>query len=104
MLKLTLLKLPTRLHHLTERLGTRDKAGTEHKKVALLHFRTPLRVRVRATVKLSSAAFFHDESSIKGRGGGVQKCNSTKKVMPFQISRSEIIYFQVTMVKLITNR
>ena len=103
MLKLTLLKLPTRLHHLTERLGTRDKAGTEHKKVALLHFRTPLRVRVRATVKLSSAALFHDESSIKGRGV-VQKCNSTKKVMPFQISRSEIIYFQVTMVKLITNR
>ena len=30
---------------------------------ALLHFRTPPRVRVRATVKLS-AAFFHDESSI----------------------------------------
>ena len=33
MLKLKLRKLPTRLHHLTERLGTRDKAGTEHKKV-----------------------------------------------------------------------
>ena len=30
---------------------------------ALLHFLTPLRVRVRATVKLS-AVFFHDESSI----------------------------------------
>ena len=73
MLKLKLLKLPTRLHHLTERLGTRDKAGTEHKKVALLHFCTPLRVRVRATVKLSSAAFFHDESSItKGGGEGTK--------------------------------
>ena len=42
MLKLKLLKLPTWLHHLKERLGTRDKAGTEHKKVLLLHFRTPL--------------------------------------------------------------
>ena len=84
MLKLKLLKLPARLHHLTERLGTRDKAETEYKKVSLLHFCTPLRVRVRATVKLSSAVFFHDESSItKGGGGGVQKCNSTKKVMPF---------------------
>ena len=31
--------------------------------MALLHFRKPPRVRVRATVKLS-AAFFHDESSI----------------------------------------
>ena len=30
----------------------------------------PPRVRVRATVKLS-AAFFHDESSITIRGGGV---------------------------------
>ena len=35
---------------------------------ALLHFRTPPRVRVRATVKLS-AAFFHDESSITIGGG-----------------------------------
>ena len=42
---------------------------------ALLHFRTPPRVRVRATVKLS-AAFFHDESSITIGGGGVRKCNS----------------------------
>ena len=33
MLKLKLWKLPTGLHHLTERLGTKDKAGTEHKKV-----------------------------------------------------------------------
>ena len=33
MLKLKLRKFPTRLHHLTERLGTRDKAGAEHKKV-----------------------------------------------------------------------
>ena len=39
----------------------------------LLHFRTPLRVRVRATVKLS-AVFFYDESSITK--GGVRKCNS----------------------------
>ena len=31
--------------------------------VTLLHFRTPPRVRVRATVRLS-VAFFHDESSI----------------------------------------
>ena len=39
---------------------------------ALLHFRTPPRVRVRATVKLS-AAFFHDESSITiGEGTKVQ--------------------------------
>ena len=36
---------------------------------ALLHFLTPLRVRVRATVKLS-AVFFHDESSITIGGGG----------------------------------
>ena len=40
---------------------------------ALLHFRTPR--RVRATVKLS-AAFFHDESSITIGGGGVRMCNS----------------------------
>ena len=33
MLKLKLRKLPTGLHHLTERLGTQNKAGTEHKKV-----------------------------------------------------------------------
>ena len=39
---------------------------------ALLHFRTPPRVRVRATVKLS-AAFFHDESSITIGGGGGTK-------------------------------
>ena len=39
---------------------------------ALLHFHTPPRVRVRATVKLS-AAFFHDESSITiGEGTKVQ--------------------------------
>ena len=37
----------------------------------LLHFRTPLRVRVRATVKLS-AAFFNDESSITIGGMKVQ--------------------------------
>ena len=36
---------------------------------ALLHFRTPPRVRVRATVKLS-AVFFSDESSITIGGGG----------------------------------
>ena len=36
---------------------------------ALLHFRTPPRVRVRAMVKLS-AVFFHDESSITIGGGG----------------------------------
>ena len=101
MLKLKLLKLPTRLHHLTERLCTRDKAGTEHKKVALLHFRTPLSVRVRATVKLSSAVFFHDESSIT-KGGGEYKSAIAPK--SYAISRSEIIYFEVTMVKLITNR
>ena len=52
MLKLKLLKLPTRLHHLPERLGTRDKAGTEHKK-----------------------------------GPIVQKCNSTKKVLPLPDQR-----------------
>ena len=46
------------------------------KKGALLHFRTPLRVRVRATVKLL-AAFFHDESSITIRG--VRKCNSAEE-------------------------
>ena len=81
------------MHHLTERLGTRDKAGTEHKKVALLHFCTPLRVRVRATVKLSSAAFFHDESSItKGGGGGDKSAIAPKKLCHFQ------------MAKLITNR
>ena len=33
MLKRKLRKLHTRLHYLTERLGTRDKVGTEHKKV-----------------------------------------------------------------------
>ena len=33
MLKRKLRKLLTRLHYLTERLGTRDKVGTEHKKV-----------------------------------------------------------------------
>ena len=33
MLKLKLWKLPTGLHHLTERLGTRDKVGTEYKNV-----------------------------------------------------------------------
>ena len=38
---------------------------------ALLHFLTPLRVRVRATVKLS-AVFFHDESSITIGGGGYE--------------------------------
>ena len=38
---------------------------------ALLHFRTPPRVRVRATVKLS-AAFFHDESSITTGGEGFE--------------------------------
>ena len=42
MLKLTLLKLPTRLHHLTERLGTIDKAGTEHKKWRYCTFVPPL--------------------------------------------------------------
>ena len=36
--------------------------------MALLHFRTPPRVRVRAMVKLS-AAFFHDESSVTTIGG-----------------------------------
>ena len=48
-------------------------------------FRTPLGVRVRATVKLP-VAFFHDELSITigaggpGRGGGwgVRKCNSAE--------------------------
>ena len=41
--------------------------------MALLHFRTPLRVRVRAGVKLS-ATFFHNESSITigGTGGGYE--------------------------------
>ena len=86
MLKLKLLKLPARLHHLTERLGTRDKAETEYKKVSLLHFRTPLRVRVRATVKLSSAVFFHDESSItKGGGGEYKSAIAPKKLCHFQI-------------------
>ena len=46
--------------------------------MALLHFCTPPRVRVRATVKLS-AAFFHDESSItKAKKGVIRKCNSTE--------------------------
>ena len=35
--------------------------------MVLLHFRTPPRVRVSATVKLS-AGFFHDESSITIEG------------------------------------
>ena len=52
------------------------KALIHSKKKALLHFRTPPRVRVRAMVKLS-ATFFHDESSITI--GRVRKCNSAKK-------------------------
>ena len=39
--------------------------------LALLHFRTPPKVRVRAMAKLS-AAFFHDESSITIGGTKVQ--------------------------------
>ena len=49
---------------------------------ALLHFLTPLRVRVRATVKLS-AVFFHDESSITiggGGGGGYESAIAPKVV------------------------
>ena len=42
--------------------------GRHDTKKGVLHFRTPPRVRVRATVKLS-AAFFHDESSITIGGG-----------------------------------
>ena len=82
------------MHHLTERLGTRDKAGTEHKKVALLHFRTPLRVRVRATVKLSSAALFHDESSIKGRGGGYKSAIAPKKLCHFRFPDQRLSIFK----------
>ena len=40
--------------------------------LALLHFRTPPKVRVRAMAKLS-AAFFHDESSITIGGTKVQQ-------------------------------
>ena len=46
--------------------------GRHDTKKGVLHFRTPPRVRVRATVKLS-AAFFHDESSITIGGGGGRK-------------------------------
>ena len=52
--------------------------GRHDTKKGVLHFRTPPRVRVRATVKLS-AAFFHDESSITIGGGGVGKCNSAPR-------------------------
>ena len=48
-----------------------DEIEKSIKKLALLHFRTPPRVGVRAMVKLS-AVFFLDESSITiglGRGG-----------------------------------
>ena len=49
-------------------------------KLALLHFRTPPRVRVRATVKLP-AAFFNDESSIT-IGGGYKSAIAPKN-LPF---------------------
>ena len=55
----------------------------------LLHVRTPPRVRVRATVKLS-AAFFRDESSITiGGGGGNESAIAPKKCekKPYCLSR-----------------
>ena len=56
----------------------------------LLHVRTPPRVRVRATVKLSAASF-RDESSITigGGGGGYAIAMAPKKCekKPYCLSR-----------------
>ena len=55
--------------------------GRHDTKKGVLHFRTPPRVRVRATVKLS-AAFFHDESSIT-IGGGYESAIAPQEVPCF---------------------
>ena len=55
--------------------------GRHDTKKGVFHFRTPPRVRVRATVKLS-AAFFHDESSIT-IGGGYESAIAPQEVPCF---------------------
>ena len=74
-----------------------DEIEKSIKKLALLHFRTPPRVGVRAMVKLS-AVFFLDESSITiGLGGGVRKCNSIKKSFTEEVNES-IISIKSTII------
>ena len=58
--------------------------------MAQLHFRTPPRVRVRATVKLS-AAFLHEKGGgvRKGRGGGGYKSAIAPKIPALSVFKSE---------------
>ena len=57
-----------------------DEIEKSIKKLALLHFRTPPRVGVRAMVKLS-AVFFLDELSITiGLGGGYETPEQSLKI------------------------
>ena len=65
-----------------------DEIEKSIKKLALLHFRTPPRVGVRAMVKLS-AVFFLDESSITiGLGGGYESAIASKNHLQRKLTRA----------------